>query len=136
MDVGEARGFLDRNHRAVLATHRSDGGIQMSPVLAVTDENGDAVISSRETAYKVRNLRRDARATLCVMNDGFFGEWALVEGTAEIVPLPEAMEALIDYYRRAAGEHPDWNDYRAAMEKERRVLIKISIEKAGPTRAG
>jgi PPOX class probable F420-dependent enzyme len=108
----------------------------MSPVLAVTDENGDAVISSRETAYKVRNLRRDARATLCVMNDGFFGEWALVEGTAEIVPLPEAMEALIDYYRRAAGEHPDWNDYRAAMEKERRVLIKISIEKAGPTRAG
>ena len=136
MDLDEARGFLQENKRAILATHRRDGGIQMSPVLAVLDGEGRATISSREPAYKVRNLRRDPRATLCVINDRFFGAWAFVEGTADIVSLPEAMEPLIDYYRRGAGEHPDWDEYRDAMTEERRVLIRIAIEKAGPTRAG
>ncbi|MGH2694795.1 MAG: PPOX class F420-dependent oxidoreductase [Actinomycetota bacterium] len=136
MELDDARKFLQDNHRAILATYRRDGGIQMSPVLAVVDGDGRVVISSREPAYKVRNLRRDPRASLCLLNDGFFGAWAFVEGPAEIVSLPEAMEGLVDYYRRAAGEHPDWDEYRAAMEKDRRVLIRIEIEKAGPTRAG
>lgn len=136
MDNDEARSFLSENHRAVLATYRRDGRIQMSPVLAVPDDDGRILISSRETAYKVRNLRKDPRASLCVLNDRFFGEWAFVEGTAEIVSLPEAMDGLIDYYRRGAGEHEDWDDYRAAMERERRVLIRIPIERAGPTKSG
>ncbi|MGH2746824.1 MAG: PPOX class F420-dependent oxidoreductase [Actinomycetota bacterium] len=136
MDKNEAGQFLSENHRAVLATYRRDGRIQMSPVLAVPDDDGRILISSRETAYKVRNLRRDPRASLCVLNDRFFGEWAFVEGRAEIVSLPEAMDGLIDYYRRGAGEHDDWDDYRAAMERERRVLIRIPIERAGPTKAG
>jgi hypothetical protein len=67
------------------------------------------------------------------MNDGFFGPWAHIEGTVEIVELPEAMELLVDYYRRVSGEHPDWDDYRAAMERDRRVLVRISIERAGPS---
>lgn len=136
MDKNEAGQFLSENHRAVLATFRRDGRIQMSPVLAVPDGDGRILISSRETAYKVRNLRKDPRASLCVLNDRFFGEWAFVEGTAEIVSLPEAMDGLIDYYRRGAGEHDDWDDYRAAMERDRRVLIRIPIERAGPTKAG
>lgn len=136
MKAGEVREFLKDNHRAVLATFRTDGGVQMSPVTVVVDEQGLVAISSRETAYKVRNLRRDPRAFLCLLNDGFFGEWAFVEGTAEIVSLPEAMELLVDYYRRGAGEHPDWDEYRAAMEKQKRVLIRIPIERAGPTKAG
>ena len=70
------------------------------------------VISSRETAYKVRNLRRHPTATLCVFTDNFFGPWIQIDGTAQIVPLPQAMEGLIDYYRRISGEHPDWDDYR------------------------
>jgi PPOX class probable F420-dependent enzyme len=102
----------------------------------VTDGDGYVVISSRETAYKTRNLRRDPRATLCVMNDRFYGRWIQVDGRAEIVSLPEAMEPLVDYYRRAAGEHPDWDDYRDAMRKEQRCLIRIQIEGAGPDRAG
>lgn len=136
MDLDEARRFLSENHRGVLATYRRDGRMQMSPILAVPDDEGRILISSRETAYKVRNLRRDPRASLCVLNDGFFGEWAYVEGTAEIISLPEAMDGLIDYYRRGAGEHDDWDDYRQAMERERRVLIRIPIERAGPTKAG
>ena len=103
---------------------------------AVTDAEGYVVISSRETAYKVHNLRRDPRATLCVMNDGFYGRWVQVDGRAEIMSLPEAMEPLVDYYRRAAGEHPDWDDYRDAMNREQRCLIRIQIERAGPDRAG
>ena len=85
---------------------------------------------------KVKNLRREPRAWLCVMNDGFFGAWSQVEGPAEIVDLPAAMDDLIEYYRRAAGEHPDWDDYRSAMQRERRVIIRVGIERAGPTVAG
>ncbi len=136
MDVEEARDFIRQNGRAVLATTRSDGGVQMSPVDAVIDQDGYAVLSSRETAIKVKNLRRRPHATLCVFTDAFYGPWGYVEGDVEIVSLPEAMEGLVDYYRRAAGEHPDWDDYRAAMERDQRLLIRIPIERAGPTISG
>ena len=136
MDVEEARDFIRQNGRAVLATTRSDGGVQMSPVDAVIDQDGYAVLSSRETAIKVKNLRRRPHATLCVFTDAFYGPWGYVEGDVEIVSLPEAMEGLVDYYRRAAGEHPDWDDYRVAMERDQRLLIRIPIERAGPTVSG
>jgi len=136
MDLDLAREFLHAHHRAVLATFRSDGRPQLSPVLCAVDERGRALISTREAAIKTRNLRRDARASLCVMNDGFFGEWVQVEGEAEIVPLPDAMDLLIDYYRRIAGEHSDWDDYRTAMERERRVILPISLTRAGPDLSG
>lgn len=108
----------------------------MSPVAVGVDDAGRAVISSRQTAYKVRNLRRDPRAYLCVFPDAFFGRWLQVEGTVDVVDLPEAMEALVDYYRGVAGEHPDWADYREAMRRERRVLLRMAITRAGPDRAG
>lgn len=136
MDLGDARAFLEDNHRAVFATRRLDGRLQTSPVLAGLDDKGRVVISSRETAYKTKNLKRDPRATLCVMNDRFFGEWIQIDGRGEVISLPDAMDGLIDYYRRIAGEHPDWDDYRAAMQKERRVLLRIEIEHAGPDRSG
>ena len=108
----------------------------MSPIVAGVDDYGHVIVSSRETAYKVRNLVRDPRASLCMFTDGFYGGWVQVDGIAEIVHLPEAMELLVDYYRRLSGEHPDWDEYRTAMRKERRVVIRISIERAGPTRFG
>ncbi len=124
-------------HRAVLATHRKDGSVQMSPVTVALDGEGRPVISTRQTAYKVKNLRRDPRASLCVFSDAFFGEWVQVDGTVTIVDLPDAMEPLVDYYRRASGsEHPDWDDYRAAMERDQRVLIRLEITHAGPDRQG
>ena len=136
MTIDEVREFARSNHHAVLATRRHDGGAQMSPVAVVLDDDGSLLVSSRETAIKTLNLRRDPRASVCLLNDGFFGAWAYAEGPATVASLPDAMEGLVRYYRTGFGEHPDWDDYRAAMEREKRVLIRISIERAGPTRQG
>jgi PPOX class probable F420-dependent enzyme len=108
----------------------------MSPVLVAMDDEGRALVSTREPALKVRNLRRDPRLWLCVLADGFFGRWVQVEGRAEIVSLPEAMDGLVDYYRRLSGEHDNWDDYREAMRRERRVLLRVTLTRAGPDRAG
>jgi PPOX class probable F420-dependent enzyme len=136
MDLDAARDVLRTQHRAVLATRRADSELQMSPVLVTIDDAGHAVISSRETAYKVLNLRRDPRAVVCSLPDGFFGHWIQIEGPAEIVSLPDAMDGLVSYYRSISGEHESWDDYRAAMLSERRCLIRVAITKAGPTRQG
>jgi PPOX class probable F420-dependent enzyme len=136
MDLDAAREVLASQHHAVLHTYRRDGTAQLSPVTANVDADGRAIISTRQAAFKVKNLRRDPRAALCVMADGFFGKWVQIDGTASIVDLPEAMDLLVDYYRRTAGEHPDWDEYRTAMEREKRVLIRIDIERAGPDRSG
>lgn len=136
MDLDEARAVIAEQHHAVMTTLRADGSPQMSPVLAVGDGSGRVVVSSRQTAFKVGNLRRDPRVWLCVLPDEFFGRWIQVGGTARIVDLPDAMELLVDYYRRAVGEHDDWDDYRAAMRRERRVAVQIELSSAGPDRAG
>src|SRR6266705_362823 len=132
MELAEARQFLATHHCAVLATRRRDGRLQMSPITAGVDAAGRAIISSRETAYKTRHLRRDPRASLCVLVDEFYVPWVQIDGTAEELSLPDAMEPLVDYYRRIEAEHPDSDNYRRAMERERRVLLRISIDSAGP----
>jgi PPOX class probable F420-dependent enzyme len=132
MDLARARDFLRKHHRAVMVTRHADGRLQMSPVTCGVDIAGRAIVSTRETAAKTRNLLRDPRAALCVTTDAFFGDWVQVEGEAEVVHLPEAMEPLVDYYRSISGEHPDWDDYRAAMRRDRRVLLRITIARAGP----
>jgi len=136
MDIARAQQFLREHENAVLATWRRDGRIQMSPVTVGLDATGRAIISSRATTAKVRNLRRDPRATLCVFVEAFTGPWVQIEGTAEILTGLEAVEPLVDYYRRLAGEHPDWEDYRRVMLADRRALIRITIERAGPDRQG
>jgi PPOX class probable F420-dependent enzyme len=136
MDLDRARDFIRDNHRGVLATRRSDDGIQQSPVIAAVDDDGRVVISSRETAYKVRNLRRHVAAQLCVFTDRFFGPWVFVEGQTQVISLPEAMDPLIDYYKRFPGPNPDWDDYQARMNREKRVLLRIMPERAGPDRQG
>ena len=137
MSPDETRAFLRENHRGVLVTRRADGGVQTSPVTVGLDGDGMAVISTRESAYKVRNLRRDPTAVVCTFADQFFGRpWVQVEGRASILSLPEAMEPLVEYYRSISGEHPDWDEYRQAMETQRRVLVRIPLEKVGPSRFG
>lgn len=135
MELEAAREFIRRHNRAVLANRRP-GGIQQSPVLVNIDDEGRAIISSRETAYKVKNLRRDPWAQVCVFTKRFFGEWIYAEGEAEIVSLPEAMDPLIDYYKRFPDDNPDWDEYRERMRREKRVLIRIRLERAGPDRQG
>ena len=136
MTIDEARDFIRSNHRAVLATERADGGVAMSPVVCGIDSSGDVVVSTRETAMKTHHVRRTGRASVCAMTDAFFGSWVFVEGPARVVSLPQAMEPLVDYYRSNFGEHPDWNDYRSAMEREQRVLLHITPERVGPARQG
>ena len=136
MELGAARDFLRAHHRAVLATSRADGRPQLSPVAATVDDEGRVLISTREGAIKTRNLRRDPRASLCVLNDGFYGDWIQAEGTAEVISLPGAMEILVSYYRGVAGEHPDWPDYRAAMHRDRRVIARLTVLRAGPDISG
>jgi PPOX class probable F420-dependent enzyme len=136
MELEAARSFLRDHSRSILATRRRNGGTQMSPVTHAVDDEGRVIISSRETAYKVHNLRRDPHASLCVVSDGWYGEWIQVDGSAAIVALPEAMDILVDYYRRLRGDHPDWDDYRAAMVREQRCIVQLTIERAGPDRRG
>jgi PPOX class probable F420-dependent enzyme len=136
MDVAQALEFVRSNHHAVMATTRADGRVAMSPIACTVDAEGRVVVSTRETAMKVRHIERAPHVALCVLSDGFYGEWAQVEGEAEIVHLPDAMDGLIDYYRRISGEHPDWDDYRAAMERDRRVLLRVTVSRAGPNRQG
>ncbi len=126
----QAQVFLRTNHRGVLSTSRRDGRPQLSPVAATVDDDGRVIVSTPETTAKARNLRRDLRVSLCAFTDGFYGPWVQVEGAAELVEGPEAVELLVDYYRRISGEHPDWDEYRRAMVGDRRVLLRFAIERA------
>jgi PPOX class probable F420-dependent enzyme len=110
----------------------SDGSPQLSPVTVGVDGEGAIVVSTRETAVKTKNVRRDGRAWLCVLSDEFFGQFVQLEGSVSVVSLPDAMEGLVDYYRSISGEHPDWPDYRAAMVRDQRVLLRIHLTRAGP----
>jgi PPOX class probable F420-dependent enzyme len=135
MDLDQARDFVRSHHRAVLAT-RSSGRIHQRPVLVGVDDEDRLTVSSRETAFKTKHLRADPWAQVCVLSDRFFGDWVYVEGEAEVVSLPEAMEPLVEYYRGISGEADDWDDYRAGMERERRVILRITPLRAGPDRQG
>ncbi|HEV7653642.1 MAG TPA: PPOX class F420-dependent oxidoreductase [Mycobacteriales bacterium] len=128
MDVPEALEFLRQHHHGVLSVTRADGKAQLSPVDATVDENGQVVISSRETAYKVKSLRARPYGAFCGFTDRFFGQWVQVEGPVRVISLPDAMEPLVNYYRSIAGEHPDWDDYRAAMVADQRVLLTLRLD--------
>ena len=136
MDIASAREFLRTNHHAVMATFRQDGRPALSPVTVGLDAEGRVEVSTRATAMKVKHLRRDPRVSVTAFTDRFYGDFVQLEGKAEIIELPEAMELLIDYYRRISGEHPDWDDYRAAMIRDQRVIVRFAIERAGPNVAG
>jgi PPOX class probable F420-dependent enzyme len=120
----------------VLATMRRDGTPQLTPVACGVDAGGAVIVSTRETAAKAKNARRDPRAWLCIFTDGFFGQFVQVEGAVTVVSLPEAMEGLVDYYRSISGEHSDWDGYRASMVREQRVLLRLELLRAGPDFSG
>jgi PPOX class probable F420-dependent enzyme len=134
--VQDAIEFTRTNHRAVLMTRRRDGRPQLSPITVAPGAADQVVISTRETAMKVRNIERDPHVSLCVLVDAFFGQHVQLDGTATILRLPDALEPLVEYYRAVSGEHPDWDDYRAAMVRDRRVLLQIAVTDAGPNASG
>jgi PPOX class probable F420-dependent enzyme len=136
LSIDDVRNFIRSQHHGVLAAARSDGRPQLSPVLVGVDDDGSLIISTRETAQKTLNVRRRNWASICVFADDFFGDWVQAEGPVTVESLPDVMEALVRYYRLVAGEHSNWAEYRVAMQRERRVLLRIAIERVGPTRAG
>ncbi|GIJ33205.1 PPOX class F420-dependent oxidoreductase [Micromonospora sediminimaris] len=136
VDRDELVEFLRPRHRVVLMTTRADGRPQSSPVAAGLDTEGRLVISSYPERAKVANVRRDPRVSACVLSDDWNGPWVQVDGTAEVLDLPEALEPLVEYFRSISGEHPDWDEYRAAMRRQGKSLIRITITGWGPVATG
>jgi len=128
--------FLRERHHAVLLTRRGGGGIQMSPVTCGVDADGRIVVSTYPQRAKVVNARRDPAVSLCVLSDDWDGPWVQVDGQAEVLDLPEALEPLVDYYRSISGEHPDWDEYRAAMARQGKALLRITPTGWGPVATG
>ncbi|GAA0222463.1 TIGR03618 family F420-dependent PPOX class oxidoreductase [Saccharothrix mutabilis subsp. mutabilis] len=128
--------FLRPRHRALLITTRRDGRPQTSPVTCGVDDRGRIVVSTYPQRAKSRNARRDPRVAVCVLSDDWDGPYVQVDGHAEVLDLPDALEPLVDYYRSVSGEHPDWDDYRAAMTRQGKVLLRVTIDSWGPIATG
>lgn len=128
--------FLRPRHRGLVATIRTDGRPQMSPVSCGVDPQGRVVVATYPQRAKVRNARRVPWAALCVLSDDWDGPWVQVEGPVEVIDLPEALDPLVDYFRSISGEHPDWDEYREAMQRQGKVLIRIAAERWGPVATG
>ena len=134
--LAELLEFVRPRHHAVLLTVRSDGSPQASPVTCGVDAEGRIVVSTYPARAKARNARRDPRASVVVLSDDFNGAWVQVDGTAEVLDLPESIEPLVDYFRAISGEHPDWHEYRAAMVKQGKSLLRITPTRWSPIATG
>jgi PPOX class probable F420-dependent enzyme len=128
--------FLRPRHHAILMTTRRDGRPQASPVTCGVDGKGRIVVSTYPARAKTRNAERDPRVSVLTLSDDFDGAWVQVDGRAEVLHLPESVEPLVDYFRAVSGEHPDWGDYRAAMVRQGKSLLRITIEAWGPVATG
>ena len=136
VDREELLEFLRPRHKGTLVTHRRDGRPQMSPVACGVDTEGRIVVSTYPERAKAVNLRRDPRVSMLVHSDDWDDPYVQVDGTAEVLDMPEALEGLVEYFRCIAGEHPDWDEYRTAMRKQDKSLIRITIEGWGPVATG
>jgi PPOX class probable F420-dependent enzyme len=128
--------FVRPRHHAILMTTRKDGRPQSSPNTCGVDAEGRIVVSTYPERAKAANVRRDSRVSVCVLSDDFGGPWVQVDGTAEVLDLPEALEPLVEYYRGISGEHPDWEEYRQAMRDQGKSLIRVTIDRWGPIATG
>ncbi|GAB7052262.1 PPOX class F420-dependent oxidoreductase [Catenuloplanes indicus] len=128
--------FVRPRHHGVLMTTRIDGRPQASPVTMGVDTEGRIVISTYPERAKSNNVRKNPLVSVCVLSDEFNGAWVQVDGTAEVLDLPDALEPLVDYFRCISGEHPDWDEYRAAMVAQGKSLIRVTIDAWGPIATG
>ncbi|RDI42874.1 PPOX class F420-dependent oxidoreductase [Nocardia mexicana] len=128
--------FLRTRHRGVLVTTRSDGRPQLSPVTCGIDPEGRLVVATYPARAKVRNARRDPQVSICVLSDDWNGPYVQVDGRAEVLDMPEALDGLVEYFRGISGEHPDWAEYREAMARQNKSLLRIDIERWGPVATG
>jgi len=136
VDRDDLLAFVRPRHHHVLLTTRSDGSVQSSPVSAGVDPRGRVVIASYPERAKARNVRRTGTASVLVLSDNFGDAWVQVDGSAEVLDIPEAVEPLVDYFRSISGEHPDWADYRQAMVDQGKCLIRITPTRWSPIATG
>ena len=133
MEIAQAKAFLQQNHRACIAVRQKDGWPQMTLVTPAIDVQGRVLMTSRGTTYKVRHIRRDPRVSMLIFGEQYSGsKFVQIHGTAEIIDQPEAMDALIYWYKQVRGEHKNWDDYKKQMQDEKRVIIRVNIERVGP----
>ncbi|ROZ88611.1 PPOX class F420-dependent oxidoreductase [Gordonia sp. OPL2] len=128
--------FVRPRHHMILSTTRANGSPQLSPVTGGLDEAGRIVISTYPGRAKATNLRNTPVASVVVLSDEWNGAWVQVDGDAEVLDMPDAEDALVDYFRSISGEHPDWDEYRAAMRTQGKSLIRITPTRWGPIATG
>ncbi|MFH9075328.1 PPOX class F420-dependent oxidoreductase [Streptomyces alboflavus] len=128
--------FVRPRHKALLLTARADGTPQASPLTCGVDDSGRIVVATYPERAKTRNAKRNPRVSVVVLSDEWNGPWVQVDGTAEVIDAPESVEPLVEYYRNIAGEHPDWDEYREAMRKQGKSLIRVTPERWGPVATG
>jgi PPOX class probable F420-dependent enzyme len=136
VDAAQLIEFLRPRHRAIVVTRRKDGSPQMSPVSYGVDAQGRIVVATYPQRAKIRNARRDPQVSVCVLSDDWNDPYVQVDGTAEVLDLPEALEPLVDYFRVISGEHPDWDEYREAMRRQGKCLLRITPVRWGPVATG
>ncbi|MCZ4549809.1 PPOX class F420-dependent oxidoreductase [Gordonia rubripertincta] len=136
VDLAALLDFIRPRHKMLLSTVRKNGGPQLSPVTGGVDDQGRIVISTYPGRAKANNADRDENVSVCVVSDDWNGAWVQVDGTAEVLNMPEAEDALVDYFRSISGEHPDWDEYRPAMRLQNKSLIRITPTRWGPLATG
>ncbi|MFZ3558762.1 PPOX class F420-dependent oxidoreductase [Streptomyces sp. BH055] len=136
VSLDELLDFVRPRHRALLITARADGSPQASPLTCGVDGDGRIVVSTYPERAKTRNAKRDPRVSLVVLSDEWNGPWVQVDGSAEVIDSPDSVEALVEYFRCISGEHPDWDEYREAMVKQGKSIIRVTPEKWGPVATG
>ncbi|MGD6744359.1 PPOX class F420-dependent oxidoreductase [Streptomyces sp. BH106] len=136
VSLDELLDFVRPRHRALLITARADGSPQASPLTCGVDGDGRIVVSTYPERAKTRNAKRDPRVSLVVLSDEWNGPWVQIDGSAEVIDAPDSVEALVEYFRCISGEHPDWDEYREAMVKQGKSIIRVTPEKWGPVATG
>ncbi|MDX3670556.1 PPOX class F420-dependent oxidoreductase [Streptomyces europaeiscabiei] len=136
VSLEELLDFVRPRHRALLLTRRADGSPQASPLTCGVDDSGRIVVSTYPERAKTRNAKRDERVSVVVLSDGWDGPWVQIDGTAEVIDSPDSVEPLVEYFRNISGEHPDWDEYRAAMVKQGKSIIRVTPERWGPVATG
>ncbi|MFQ5851670.1 MAG: TIGR03618 family F420-dependent PPOX class oxidoreductase [Candidatus Binatia bacterium] len=137
MEIADAQKFLQDNHRGVLVARKRDGSLQMTLVSPVIDAEGRVIITARESTYKVKNIKRNPQISLLVYGEQFSGsKYIQIDGKAEVIPQPQAMDIVLDWHRQIRGEPANWDEIREKTKAERRIAMRVTIEKVGPQSRG
>ena len=136
VDRAELDDFVRERHRWILVTTRSDGRPQLSPLSGGLLPDGRLITSTYPERAKVANVRRRSEASVLVLSDDWNGPWVQIDGGAEVLELPEALDDFVAYYRSISGEHPDWDEYRQAMDDQGKSVILIEPTRWGPASTG